>query len=90
MILTQFEHFWNVRFVFETVMYVNLIALMAQFPDLYTLPSGNPWHFFRMNGQEKDPFVQNLVMGKIVQQCLRDTIVLATQENSRSLDALWR
>ena len=90
MFLTQFEHFWNVRFVFETVMYVDLIALMAQFPDLYTFPSRNPGHFFRMNGQEKDPFVQNLVMGKIVQQCLRNTVVFTSKENSRSLDALWR
>lgn len=80
MFLTEFEHFRNVRLVFEAVMNIDLITLMAQFPDLYTLPTGYPWHFFRMDGQEKDPFVQNLVMGKIVQQCLWDTVVLRHAE----------
>lgn len=88
MFLAQLEDFRDIRLIFEAVIHIDLITLMAQFMNLDPLPPGNPGYFFGMNCQEKHSFMQHLVVRQIMQQCLRNPIVFSPKENSGSLDPL--
>ena len=58
----KFEYFRNIRFIFETIIDIYLITLMAKIMDPDPLPTGNPWHFPGMYRQKKHPFMEHFIM----------------------------